>query len=70
MSDLSALVGKTVVAVVEDQVYEGTVRFSFSDGRSATISARHCGDGGAWLDIDYNDGTCQQDAGPVCLMGS
>ena len=74
MTDLSALVGKTVVAV-ECQDTQGsqgpkpdTVVLSFSDGSALMVRSSLYEED--WLDIDYDDGACHHDAGPLCLMGS
>ena len=77
VTDLSALVGKTVVAVEHVDPYGANpppdfvpeaVTIKFFDGSSLVVRPNRYDE--MSLDIDYDDGACHQDTGPLCLMGS
>jgi hypothetical protein len=64
VTDLSALVGKTVVSAFEDE----ELVLVFADG-AALVVGTYPSEYSS-LTIDYNDGACHHDTGPLCLMGS
>ncbi len=65
MSNLSALVGKTAALAQDDGERLVIV---LADG--GTLAVSPCPSEESTLLIDYDDGACHSDAGPVCLMGS